>query len=795
MAPAAGIFAGLGFERRGYAIAKTFQRKWAMPAAALALVLGYAVVVLAAGKFRASFADRPVARPDPGREDRGHRRYRVGRGLCHRHHADERPRVRRGLNPHPGRIRPPRIPSMGPFLGSIIAAFMATLAFDFVRPVEPIDRTTPTLLAVGMIVFAWVTSRLHHAPRGEDRAPWPSSSPQEEGRVRPPVWARPFDLFVYALLLFQTDWTTVSREATLDLPLLRHLLTLAPYFLAALVRVDAAVPPEADDAPQGWSRGRIVGFHARLLLIPILPLLLINGVHDTIAAVPAIRDLLAAYALAEYATFALLFIVALASMPKILAWLLRSKPVPPGPLRSSLEADLARQRVRIGSVDEVDTGGLIPNAAYLGLATRLGRIFISDALLGAMPADEVRAVFAHEVAHGTRRHLLWILLLFIGAMFVSYLGMDFLSERTVRVIVGSDASAKVVATTLWGILLGALLILLFGGAAAFVAISRRFEVEADLAASESIGDAELFSRALLRVGALAGKPVDRHGMRHFSIALRTAIVRACAVDAGERGRWLRKIRAPKVAITGLIVLVATGVAWKAPYDVELGHARRALIDAGSDHPRSVTLLREAAGHARAALPHAPVRNHAAEIGIAALMGLSDELLRSGGPGDFDEARAIAQELDDHWPRGDLTGDFNRMLLRLELDAIDPARDLAGLRPGVKAAHDRLQDLLTIYPRNPSIDVCEQELRFLGAAAGAGNGSLDYDAESFESSRLLALARGAKLGGAESREAERALESWSNDAAWRRVVLERALGRKPREVVEDLVAAETRRSTR
>jgi hypothetical protein len=251
-----------------------------------------------------------------------------------------------------------------------------------------------------------------------------------------------------------------------------------------------------------------------------------------------------------------------------------------------------------------------------------------------------------------------------------------------------------------------------------------------------------------------------------------------------------------MAIAALVVLVAAGVAWKAPHDVELGHGKRALIAAGSGHPRSVPLLREAAAHARAALPHASVKNHAAEIGIEALMALSDELLRSGGPGDFDEARAIARDLDENWPAGDLTGDFNRMLLGLELAAIDPARDLAGLRPGVKAAQDRLQDLLTIYPRNPSIDVCEQELRFLAAAAGAENGSLDYDAESFESSRLLALARGAKLGGAESREAERALESWSNDAAWRRVVLERALGgRKPREIVDGLVAAETRRSTR
>jgi uncharacterized protein len=38
-----------------------FQRKWAMPAAALALIAGYGIVLAAGGKFRASFEGQPVA--------------------------------------------------------------------------------------------------------------------------------------------------------------------------------------------------------------------------------------------------------------------------------------------------------------------------------------------------------------------------------------------------------------------------------------------------------------------------------------------------------------------------------------------------------------------------------------------------------------------------------------------------------------------------------------------------------------------------------------------------------------
>jgi Zn-dependent protease with chaperone function len=675
---------------------------------------------------------------------------------------------------------------MGPFLGAILAAFLATLALDLGQVPDQVDRTTPTLLAVGMIAFAWASSRLHHAP--------PSG-----GRVPPPRWARPFDLIVYGWLLFATDWIVVARESTLDLPLLRQLMTLAPYILASLARVDASVPAEEEDAEPAagaWTRSRIVGFHARLLLVPILPLLLINGVRDAARMIKPLDAVLAAYPVVEYGLFAALFVAAMIFMPRLLAWMLGSKRLPDGPLRRALEGDLARQNVRIGGIDEVDTGGMIANAAYLGLSTRLGRIFISDALLGVMPPDEIRAVFAHEVAHGTRRHLVWILLLFVGVMFVSYVASDLVAERTIRGLLGPDSSASMVVWTAHTLIFLCMLVPILGGLAAFVGISRKFEVEADLRASETLADPELFNRALMRVGMIAGKPIDRHGLRHFSIALRTSIVRACALDPAERERWRRKIRASKLAIAGLCVVVAAGVAWKAPADVELGKAHRALVAAGSGHPRSIPLLKESAAYARAALPHALARNHAAEIGIMALMALSDELLRRGGPGDFDEARATARDVHENWPAGDLTGDFNRMLLGIELEAIDPARDLADLRPGIKAAQDRLQELVALVGRNPSIDECEQELRFLAAAAGTGNGSLDYDADSFESSRLLALARGARLDGAESREAERALESWSNDAAWRRVVLERALGgRQPKEIVEGLVAAETRRTER
>jgi YedE family putative selenium metabolism protein len=60
--------AGLLLSASGFcavsAARQIFQRRWVMPIAALALIAGYAVVLLVAGKFHASFADQPVAHQD-----------------------------------------------------------------------------------------------------------------------------------------------------------------------------------------------------------------------------------------------------------------------------------------------------------------------------------------------------------------------------------------------------------------------------------------------------------------------------------------------------------------------------------------------------------------------------------------------------------------------------------------------------------------------------------------------------------------------------------------------------------
>jgi hypothetical protein len=513
---------------------------------------------------------------------------------------------------------------------------------------------------------------------------------------------------------------------------------------------------------------------------------------DAIRRIEGLAVLFNAYPALEVLAIMALLASTVLVMPVVLGWLLRTRRLPAGPLRSALEADLARQGIRVGGIEQVDTGGLIANAAYLGLTLRSSRIFITDALLGVMPQDEIRAVFAHEVAHGTRRHLLWILLLFVGLLLVSHVAADY--------VTGSWAAAFLLALPM------------IGGLVAFVAISRRFEVEADLVGAESIGDADAFNRALVRVGAIAGKPLDRHGLRHYAIAARTAIVRACALDPAARADWSKRIRGAKLAILALLVLALVAVLLKLPADLRIGRAFRDYFEAVSvrEDERQARLrgetpaaearaatdalvrsrLESAIAGARGFLDDAGVRERAVRIGVNASMALADEALRDG---DFGEARRIADDVEGTFPAGDPIGDFNRKMLATELAAIDPARDLASLRPDVVQLLESLHELVGSIGENPSTVLVEEELRFLAAATGVEGASLDYDPDAFESARLLALARGAPLPRSASREeaVRRAFETWEReDFAWRRRVLERALGKPVNELL--LVAAETRR---
>jgi len=201
-------------------------------------------------------------------------------------------------------------------------------------------------------------------------------------------------------------------------------------------------------------------------------------------------------------------------MPPILRRIWSTTPMPPGALRDRVQSVCDAHRVRVRRLLIWRTGGLMVNAAVMGLLPRVRYVLLSDGLLEQMSIAQIEAVTAHEVGHVRRRHLPWLVVSLMGTM----IGLGLIAERFASgwSQIGSSAAA------------------LAGVALVFGFVSRRFERQADafavqhLSAGETIGpeDAEVMCAALGRVAVLNGLPAARWTWRHGSIAGRQRRLRA-----------------------------------------------------------------------------------------------------------------------------------------------------------------------------------------------------------------------------------------------------------------------------
>lgn len=85
----------------------------------------------------------------------------------------------------------------------------------------------------------------------------------------------------------------------------------------------------------------------------------------------------------------------------------RFEPLPEGPVRSRIEALLARCRFQAGGLFQIDGSRRSAHGnAYFAGAGKARRIVFYDTLLARLNVDEVEAVLAHELGHFKHRHIL-----------------------------------------------------------------------------------------------------------------------------------------------------------------------------------------------------------------------------------------------------------------------------------------------------------------------------------------------------------------------------------------------------
>ncbi len=399
-------------------------------------------------------------------------------------------------------------------------------------------------------------------------------------------------------VLALTNWLVLCRAVPIigQWPLVPGVLAATPLVIAILLVWTAIYP--ADRAVRAialetwlfrsrpvrplWPLGRYLLFNLRhQVLFILVPMLLILAARDLIvhyetelrawAGHPLFPDVLLGTSAGAVALVA----------PMILRRVWVTQALPPGPLRDRLVHLSRKLRMRCREILVWHTGGMMINAAVMGVLAPFRYFLITDGMLEQMDDVRVEAVFGHEAGHVKKHHILFFLLFAAISGCLVTLAGDYCrgaDRKTYEAVVTLTAAGL---TIKWGLLFGWL--------------SRRFERQADIFGVRTLmlaglpcegdcplhdpsdpaqahaaqkGDplcvtaAQVFAQTLQEVAQLNGIPPRARSWRHGSIASRVATILRLAHDplavaAFERGTaWV------KLAVLAAVVAVGAVTVWR-----------------------------------------------------------------------------------------------------------------------------------------------------------------------------------------------------------------------------------------
>lgn len=358
-------------------------------------------------------------------------------------------------------------------------------------------------------------------------------------------------------------------------PLVGSLLAASPFMVALLIawwmeypvhralrrRMAAARNVRGESRLACWTLREYMLFNLRhnllFILVPISLILL--GVEslglwlfgtEPPASGEIVKELI--YAGGSLGIAACVFIIA----PWLLVRIWRTSPLPAGRLRDDLEGLCGRMGVRHRDILVWHSGGVMANAAAMGLVGPMRYALLSDGLLEQMIAPHIHAVFAHEVAHAQQHHIAYAGVFAISAaMCCSAAGWALASLLPDQPWLEESLTVGLLAAT-WVF--------------AFGFISRRLERQSDVIGAwacrlggppEDPGDtritpegAAVFAQALQKVAELNGISMGQRNWRHGKMVDRVMYIQALGMGGGTREDIDRTVRRIKRLLLGALVV-------------------------------------------------------------------------------------------------------------------------------------------------------------------------------------------------------------------------------------------------
>lgn len=304
---------------------------------------------------------------------------------------------------------------------------------------------------------------------------------------------------------------------------------LGPFILGSLATIDSHA------RKAGPVRAELRTLQVRMFLTALCPIIGYVFLTALVGSVDLLR--LGVQMVSLWGVFFTLGLVLLFAL--VLPYFLRvtwdTEPMGPGPKRDLLLRVGSLAKFRCRELLLWRTGNLMANAAIVGVLPGTRRVFFTDELLARMGPRQLAAVYAHEIGHAKRHHVL----IFMAWSVAVFAGLDALMAWL-------DPSREWMA-------MGFLVLGLVAWMLAFGWLSRRIELQADLFSLELLNDGVGICDALR---AVSGPNGSRGSWRHFSTDRRVQFMQR-VMDNPLVGKHLHR-QIARLAILGVVLACLGG---------------------------------------------------------------------------------------------------------------------------------------------------------------------------------------------------------------------------------------------
>jgi STE24 endopeptidase len=416
-------------------------------------------------------------------------------------------------------------------------------------------------------------------------------------------------------LLLATTWLTICNglPVVAKWPAVPGCIALLPFLLSVLLIWIVIYPADrgvrqyvveiylfrGKPVRPVWPLGEYLLYNLRhQVLFILVPMLVIMVASDIVMRYEGVLRRWTQQPYAADLVIGCVAVVVAVVAPEMLRHIWVTQRLPDGPLRDRLELLCRRLKLRCRDILVWRSGGMIVNAAVMGVVAPLRYVLITDAMLEQMDDTKIEAVFGHEAGHVKHHHIPCFLLFAL----ISGCAVTVFSIQT-RTLAAQQPQLYPVLLTALGVVILAKWAVVFGW------VSRHFERQADVhgvrtltlsglpcalpcavhtgngvpvgqhVAPGAAADppvppssrmaardplcataAHVFSDALHDVAVLNGIQAEARSWRHSSIASRSRFVQELAGAPDRLVRFQRRVSRIQI---GVLVVATVMTVWAA----------------------------------------------------------------------------------------------------------------------------------------------------------------------------------------------------------------------------------------